>query len=434
MTSLIKRIPGVAWLYNSPRLLSFYHLSLAWLGAAFYGFPSRKMIVIGVTGTKGKTTTCNLITQILSAAGHKVGMATTVNFKIDDKEWVNDTKQNMLGRFALQGLMRKMVRAGCRYAVIETSSEGVLQHRQRFIDYKIAVFTNISPEHIERHGGFENYRAAKIKLFEQVAEKNDGIGVYNLDDENIEMFFVPDVRYRYGYGISAALPNPNLPEANQYQISGIGLSAKKSSFLMGGHKYEIPLVGKFNISNAATAACVAISQKISPETIAEALAYAKPVPGRFEVLENKGLKVVVDYAHEPASLRALYGAVKLLSPRRVIGIIGAQGGGRDEWKRGEMGKIAAGVCHELILTNEDPYDDDPIKIVDDIEKSIPEKQRHKIKKIIDRAEAIKTAIQDAVSGDVVVISGKGGEVWMCVAGGKKIPWSDRKIAEKELGL
>ena len=434
MLSIFRKIPGFNWLHNSPRLLSLYHLYLAWLGAAFYGFPSRKMIVIGVTGTKGKTTTCNLIAQILSGAGYKVGLATTVNFRIDDKEWVNDTKQTMLGRFALQGLMRKMVGANCRYAVIETSSEGVLQHRQRFIDYRIAVFTNLSPEHIERHGGFENYRAAKIKLFEQIAQKNDGVGVYNLDDLNVEMFFVPDVRYRYGYGITAALPNPNLPEANQYQISGISLSANKSSFSMGGNKYEVPLVGKFNVLNSAAAVCVALSQKISPGTIAQTLLSAKPVPGRFEVLESKGVRVVVDYAHEPASLQALYEAVKLLSPKRIIGIIGAQGGGRDEWKRGEMGKIAAGICDELILTNEDPYDDNPERIVNDIENSIPEKQRAKTKKIIDRADAIKMAIQGAVSGDVVVVSGKGGEVWMCVAGGKKIPWSDRKIVEEELGL
>ncbi len=434
MPSILKKIPGFNWLYNSPRLLSLYHLSLAWLGAAFYGFPSRRMIVIGVTGTKGKTTTCNLIAQILAGAGYKVGLATTVNFRIDDKEWVNDTKQTMLGRFALQGLMRKMVGANCRYAVIETSSEGILQHRQRFIDYRIAVFTNLSPEHIERHGGFENYRAAKIKLFEQIARKNDGVGVYNLDDENVEMFFVPDVRYRYGYGITAALPNPNLPEANQYQISGISLSASKSSFSMGGNKYEVPLVGKFNVLNSAAAVCVALSQKISPGTIAQTLLSAKPVPGRFEVLESKGVRVVVDYAHEPASLQALYDAVKLLSPKRIIGILGAQGGGRDEWKRGEMGKIAAGVCDELILTNEDPYDDNPERIVNDIENSIPEKQRAKTKKIIDRAEAIKMAVQGAASGDVVVISGKGGEVWMCVAGGKKIPWSDRRIVEEAMGL
>ncbi len=142
-----------------------YHFSLAYLAALFYAFPSSKMTVIGVTGTKGKTTTCNLIAQILNSAGYKTGMATTVNFRIGEKEWLNETKQTMLGRFQLQKLLARMAREGCKYAVIETSSEGILQYRHRFIDYDVAIFTNLSPEHLERHGGFENYRRAKVKLF-----------------------------------------------------------------------------------------------------------------------------------------------------------------------------------------------------------------------------------------------------------------------------
>lgn len=200
-----------------------YHFSLAFLAAVFYGFPSRKMIVIGVTGTKGKTTTCNLIADILQGAGFKTGLASTVNFRIGDKEWVNETKQTMLGRFALQKFLRQMADSGCKYAVIETSSEGIIQYRQRFIDYNVAVFTNLSPEHIERHGGFEKYRAAKVKLFEQVAKRRNGVGiyphtitkiinffrprrkssfgvgVYNLDDKNVGYFLKPAIKAKYGF-------------------------------------------------------------------------------------------------------------------------------------------------------------------------------------------------------------------------------------------
>lgn len=174
-------------------IFSIYHWKLAFFGALIYGFPSRKLKVIGVTGTKGKTTTCNLLAQILQEAGFKTGMATTVNFRIGEREWINEYKQTMLGRFRLQKLLRQMVREGCRYAVIETSSEGILQYRHRFVDYSVAVFTNLSPEHIERHGSFENYRAAKLKLFEKVARKKDGVGVYNLDDPSVKYFLRPGV-------------------------------------------------------------------------------------------------------------------------------------------------------------------------------------------------------------------------------------------------
>ena len=173
---------------------------MAFIAALFYGFPSRKMKVIGVTGTKGKTTTCNLIAQILNFSGHKTGMATTVNFRIGDYEWKNESKQTMLGRFQLQKLLRQMVKENCEYAVIETSSEGILQYRHCFIDYNIAVFTNLSPEHIERHGGFENYRSAKVKLFEKVAKKENSIGIYPHTITKIINFYVRNANFRLVWG------------------------------------------------------------------------------------------------------------------------------------------------------------------------------------------------------------------------------------------
>ena len=174
-----------------------YHFLMAYFSALFYDFPSKKMIVVGVTGTKGKTTTCDLIYQILNFAGYKTGLATTANFAISDLKWQNNSKQTMLGRFELQKLLARMAKENCIYAIIETSSEGILQFRHRFIDYDIAVFTNLSPEHIERHGSFENYRNAKIKLFEKVAKEENSIGIYNLDDENAKYFLKPKIKNRY---------------------------------------------------------------------------------------------------------------------------------------------------------------------------------------------------------------------------------------------
>ncbi len=436
-----------------------YHFSLAFIAALIYGFPSRKMKVIGVIGTKGKTTTCNLITQILNFSGHKTGMATTVNFRIGDREWKNETKQTMLGRFQLQKLLRQMVKEKCEYAIVETSSEGILQYRHRFIDYDIAVFTNLSPEHIERHGGFENYRSAKVKLFERVAQKKDGIGIYNLDDENVEYFLKPEIKNKQGYARKSQIPNPKSQTnqkfqiTNKYQITNIKLFSDKTEFEINDIKFEMSLIGEFNVYNAAAAIATVLSQNILIEKIKEALAQAKPPAGRMEIMHPKALQIgtselesrdftiIIDYAHEPASVEAVYTTVKKLKVEssKMICLLGAQGGGRDKWKRPKMGEIAGKYCDEIILTNEDPYDENPSQILLDIKSGISNFHPptggpiSKIYEIIDRRKAIKKAISLAGAGDVVILTGKGGESSMCVEGGKKIPWDEKKIVEEILG-
>jgi len=457
-------------------VFNLYHWKLAFLGALIYGFPSRKLIVIGVTGTKGKTTTCNLIAQILNGAELKTGMATTVNFRIGEDEWINESKMTMLGRFGLQKLLRQMVAKGCKYAVIETSSEGILQHRHRFIDYSIAVFTNLSPEHIERHGSFEKYREAKLRLFKAVAKKKEGVGVYNLDDENVDYFLAVGVRNKVGYfaypstaSRYAGLRSGNndeslLPEQasetsaskamQKFQISNIKLSANKTGFDFNGIHFEMPLIGEFNVYNAAAAICVAQSQGIEMEKVKEILAHVKPTPGRLEVVNGgQPFTVIVDYAHEPASLEAAYKAIKVFNPKKIIAVLGAQGGGRDKRKRPELGRIAEEYADVIVLTNEDPYDENPEQIIEDVaagvkslhhagldpasslDSGLRRNDNHgepEIFKILDRREAIKKALSLAEAGDVVILTGKGGEVWMCVENGKKIPWNERKIIEEEL--
>lgn len=434
-------IPG--FVFNS--LQPAYHYLLALGGALIYGFPSKKIKVIGVTGTKGKTTTCYLIAQILNSCGFKTGMITTALLKIGEREWANDSKQTMPGRFQLQKLLAQMRKEGCRYAVIETSSEGILQYRHRFVDYDMAVFTNLSPEHIERHGGFENYRNAKIKLFKKIAEKEGGVGIYNLDDENVGYFLEPKISERYSYTLKLRKPIAGIQ--NLHKLSEIKTTRRGTSFLFGGEsadrRIETPLIGEFNVYNAAAAICAALSQDIPFEKIKTALANAKPPPGRFEII-NKGqdFKVIIDYAHEPASLEAVYktaASSKLKVKRsKLICLLGAQGGGRDKWKRSVMGKTATQYCNKIILTNEDPYDENPLKILDDIESGfsqIPNSEFRISKnywKIIDRREAIEKAFSLAKKGDVVILTGKGGESWMCVENGKKNAWDERKTVEKIL--
>jgi len=419
-----------------------YHWVLSFLGAFLYGFPSQKMIVVGVTGTKGKTTTCYLIAQILEACGYKVGMATTVLFKIGEKEWINTTKQTMLGRFQLQKLLSEMVKNGCQYAVIETSSEGILQYRHRFIDYDVAVFTNLSPEHIERHKSFENYRQAKLKLFEKVAQKKNGIGIYNLDDENVGYFLRPKITKQYVYTLK--LPADRGQIQNLYYVSDIKSTIQGTTFLFStpdgkSEKFEMPLIGEFNVYNAAAAICVALSQGLLISEIKKALSKVKAPPGRLELIDKgQNFTVIVDYAHEPASLEAVYKTISSaqIAKRKsqLICLLGSQGGGRDKWKRAEMGKIAAKYCDKIILTNEDPYDENPNQILSDIKSGISNFQFpiSKVYEIIDRREAIEKALSIAKKDDVVILTGKGGEVWMCIENGKKIPWNEKRIVEELL--
>ncbi|MDI6717614.1 MAG: UDP-N-acetylmuramoyl-L-alanyl-D-glutamate--2,6-diaminopimelate ligase [Patescibacteria group bacterium] len=410
-----------------------YHYILAFAAVLFYGFPSRKMTVIGVTGTKGKTTTCNLITHILNSAGFKTGMSTTVNFRIGDKEWKNNLKQTMPGRFQLQSLLSKMAKEKCRYAVIETSSEGIAQFRHRFIDYDIGVFINLTPEHLERHKGFENYRNAKVSLFKQIAGKKHGVGIYNLDDENISYFLKPAVKKKYGYTIES---KENLVSA-VLKADEIELESNKTKFKIGDVQYETLLIGKFNIMNSLAAITAAVSQGIPADKIKSSLASFKPVSGRMEIInEGQNFSVIVDYAHEPASLEAVYSAIQETNLKRkdakMICLLGAAGGGRDRWKRPVMGEIAGKYCNEIILTNEDPYDENPFEIISDIEKGITKTSfsPNNFYEIINRREAIEKAVSLAKKGDAVVLTGKGGEVWMCVEEGKKIPWNEKEIAEE----
>ncbi len=428
-----KIIPKPVFKFFQP----FYHFLLSYAGALIYGFPSRKLIVIGVTGTKGKTTTCDLIAQILNGAGFKTGLITTAILRIDEKEWHNELKQTMLGRFRLQKFLRQMVREGCRYAVVETSSEGILQCRHRFIDYFAAVFTNLSPEHIERHGSFEKYREAKLKLFERVARKKDGVGIYNLDDSNAEYFLKTDIVNKYGYTLKSQIPDSKSQINFKYQISNIKLAVNKTEFdfdgkpfgAVQGEHFEMPLIGEFNVYNAAAAICVALSQDVEIGKIKEILKHAKPAPGRLEVI-NKGqpFTVIVDYAHEPASLEAVYKTLKIFNPRKIIAVLGAQGGGRDKAKRAIMGQIAGRYADYIILTNEDPYDENPEKIVKDIAGGLASS----FKIIIDRREAIAEALRNAKTGDAVIITGKGAEPWIMGSKGTRIKWDDREVCREEI--
>jgi len=399
-------------------LLDWYHFSLSYLGAVLYRFPSEKIKVIGVTGTNGKSTVVELTTKILEEAGYKVASLSSIRFKITEKEWPNTLKMTMPGRFKLQKFLRQAVDSGCQYVVLEVTSEGIKQHRHRFINFDTAVFTNLTPEHIEVHGGFENYRAAKGKLFQLTKNTH----VINVDDANAEYFLQFSAKKKYTYGLNKGdINNKNL-------------------------QLNLRLIGNFNIYNALAAICVGLSQGVDLKTCKRVVEKVEGIPGRMEEVISGPFKVFVDYAFTPNALEKVYQTLTSLKPKaynlkpKLISVLGACGGGRDKWKRPVLGEIAAKYCDEIIVTNEDPYDEDPMEIIEQVAKgaeSIRTNQSSQYKsavfRILDRKAAIKKSLELAKTGDVVIITGKGCEPWICIAKGEKIPWDDRKVVREELG-
>jgi len=385
-------------------LISWYHWFLAAIGAALYQFSSKRLKVIGITGTNGKSTVVYLTTKILEEAGYKVASLSSIKFKVLDKEWPNTLKMTMPGRFQIQRFLRRAVNAGCQYVVLEVTSEGIKQHRHKFIDFDVALLTNLTPEHIEAHGGFENYKKAKGKLF----QTTKGIHIVNLDDENTKYFLQFSAKKKYTYGLNSGdITNKDI-------------------------QLNLQLIGDFNIYNALAAICVGVSQGIDLKICKTALEKVKKIPGRMEEVISKPFKIFVDYAFTPAALEKVY---QTLKPQnfQMICVLGACGGGRDKWKRPVLGKIAAKYCNKIIVTNEDPYDEDPSQILSMIKSGISKFQipPPNFYEILDRREAIKQALKCARAGDIVVITGKGSEPWICVAKGKKVPWDDRQVVREE---
>jgi len=404
MKRLIKKfIPGF--------LLNWYHWCLALGGAVLYRFPSRNLKVIGVTGTNGKTTVVIFITQILEEAGLKVASLSGIKFKIGEKEWPNQLKMTMPGRFKIQKFFRQAVNAKCQYAVLEVTSEGIKQHRHRFINFDTAVFTNLSQEHIEAHKGFENYRAAKAKLFQ--AAKN--IHVINIDDKNADYFLRFPAKKKIGFTMSGSRTAINIDGSSTAIISVEEIQP-----------FHLKLLGEFNIYNALAAICVGLSQGVSLDICQKAVQNIEGVPGRMELVIKEQFKVFVDYAFTPNALEKVYQTLKPQGSKMIC-VLGACGGGRDKWKRPVLGKIAAQYCDEVIVTNEDPYDEDPMVIID----QVADGAGHAAQKILDRREAIRKSLELAELNDVVVITGKGCEPWIIEAHGKKIPWDDRQVVKEE---
>jgi UDP-N-acetylmuramoyl-L-alanyl-D-glutamate--2,6-diaminopimelate ligase len=427
--------------------LLLYHAALAVSAAVLYRFPSKKLIVVGVTGTNGKTTTCNIIAKILEEAGYKAGLTTTANFKIGEREWVNETKQTMQGRFELQRLLRQMVKEECDYAVIETSSEGLAQHRHLGINYDVAVLTNLTPEHIESHGSFANYKEAKGKLFKKLltvgyktknGNKIPKVSVVNLDSKHAAYFldFFSEKKWGFGKFVSKNVKTKFQVVDDFFLFGEEKLTRDGTKFVYKGENFKLKLLGLFNIYNAAAAACVGLSQKVNISTIKSALEKIRVVPGRMERIDvGQDFLVIVDYAHEPVALKYVYKSIKPFVFGKMISVLGSCGGGRDKRRRPKLGKLAARYTDYVIVTNEDPYDEDPKEIINQVARGAVKagkKLGNNLFKILDRRSAIRLAIKKARVGDAIIITGKGSEQCIVSKKGRRIPWDDREAARELL--
>lgn len=397
-----------------------YHLPLAIFANLAFGFPSRGMMVIGVTGTNGKTTTTKLIAAILAGSGKRIAYASTIEYGIGEKRWVNASKFTTSSAWQLQRFLSEAKKAGCTHVVLETSSHSLDQFRTWGIPYAVGVITNVTREHLDYHGTMAAYRSAKKKLFAGVK-----IAIVNADMEQPEEFFIAEPGETITYSTKNTAAN--------VVASEIELDLSGTRFLALGVSFRLFLPGLFNVENALAAIAAGKALGIDTETIRRALASVPGVPGRMESVPNdRHLDILIDYAVTPDSFEKLYQAVKPMQipGTRIIHVFGACGE-RDRGKRPVMGAIASEHADIIILTNEDPYHEDPDRIIDEIEAGVTKKKDETCFRIFDRRDAIRKAVALAEEGDIVLITGKGAEETMAF-GDKRVPWKERAIVEEIL--
>lgn len=380
---------------------NFYHLPLAILAVLYYRYPARKLTIIGVTGTDGKTTTATLIYEIFKKAGFKTALISTVSAKIGDLDLSTGLHVTSPNPWELQRLLRLIVNKGFKYVVLETTSHGLSQHRLWGCNFYAGVITNITHEHLDYHKTWENYLRAKAKLF-----KSAKYSILNKDDSS----FIKLKKLARGKIITYSL--------------------KQADYTPKNFPFKTKLLGDFNLLNCLAAISVAKILKVKDKVIRIALVSFKGIVGRMEEIKTgQDFKVYIDFAHTPNALENSLKTLKNLPHNRLIAVFGCAGL-RDVKKRPMMGKIACHLADMVVLTAEDPRTEDVNQIINQITSGCKEKK--KIYQESDRQRAINLAIIDlAQKKDIVAVFGKGHEQSMCL-GKKEYPWSDNKAVKKAL--
>lgn len=416
-------------------LQPIYHGAMALIASIYYGNPSAKLTVIGVTGTAGKSTTVIMTAQILSQSGKKSGYITTAGSSNGNSSGKNMHGLSMPGGWMLQRQLSEMVKNNCQYAIVECTSEGLAQNRHLGIHFHGAMFTNLSPAHIDAHGSFENYRKAKGRLFATVKNKNNSFIGSNLDDPNKNYFIgFPAVR-KFGVSMRADLSKP---EDMKTFFADDVVVTDHISFKVQGVGFNLHMFGTFNVTNALLAIGCANFEGVSLQEASAALNKINTVPGRMEVIAApNGATIVIDYAPEPAAMEASLRAVRMMPHEKLIHVFGSTGGHRDVSKRFTFGEISGQLADTIIITNDDVYDSNPNEIAQNISEGInriePDKKNVKtVRTILDRRAAIADALQTAEPKDVVLITGKGSEQFLVLPNNNRVAWDERQVVTELL--
>ncbi|NJN68202.1 MAG: UDP-N-acetylmuramoyl-L-alanyl-D-glutamate--2,6-diaminopimelate ligase [Chloroflexaceae bacterium] len=417
--------------------------ALAPLAAAWYGFPARHLVVIGVTGTKGKTTTTTLISHVLERGGHRTGLMSTVDVKVGLHQWPNTLRQSTLEAPQIQSLLREMVAAHCTHAVLEASSHGLSTgwNRVGHCGFDVAVATNVTHEHLDYHGSLEQYRRDKARLFALLGEELPAPApssfppplpptvpapkwaIVNGDDPHHQMFLdaAPHTAHRLTYALNAAAD-----VRGKVLDSSLAGSRVRVATPWGESLLTLRLPGRFNVQNGLAALSVALSQGMDLEQATTALGEVRGIRGRMEPIDQgQPFGVLVDYAHNPDSFTQVMGMLRPLTSGRMIAVFGSAGE-RDREKRPQQGIVAAQFCDLLVLTDEDPRGEEREAILADIAAGAEQAGKRPgtgYLVIPDRAAAIRAAFEQARPGDLVLLLGKGHEGNMVYADGPR-PWNE----------
>jgi UDP-N-acetylmuramoyl-L-alanyl-D-glutamate--2,6-diaminopimelate ligase len=398
--------------------------ALAVLSAAVLGDPSSALELVGVTGTNGKTTTTYLIDAALRAAGHKAGLIGTVSYRIGDR--LSEASRTTPEASDLQELFQRMREEACRYAVLEVSSHALALKRVHGCAFRVAVFTNLTRDHLDFHGDMDRYFEAKRLLFGSLL-REDGHAILNAADDRSPRLRAASRGRVWTYGI--AIPADVRAEELRLTLAG---SSFRAMTPLGEARIESPLLGRFNVENllAALGACLALGLEV--DGVARALSGLRGVPGRMERVDaGQDFVVLVDYAHTDDALRNLLETVRALEPRRVITLFGC-GGDRDRTKRPLMGAVAARLSDAVVVTSDNPRSEPPEAIIEEILRGLNGGRRAERHVVVDRREAIGRALELAGPGDVVVLAGKGHETYQ-VLRDRSVPFDDREVAREWLG-
>lgn len=394
------------------RLKNYFHLFEAIFACLWYGFPAKKLSVVGVTGTDGKTTTATLLYHILNSKGKKVVLISTIGAYINGKFYDTGSHTTTPTAFAIQKFLKLAVNSGCQYAVIEVTSHALDQNRTWGIPYKIGIITNVTQEHLDYHKTHMKYVAVKQKLLSQAA-----LAIVNRDDASFETF---ERTINSGKLLSYSLKNSN------------------ATLTLANFKFKTKLTGDFNKQNVLAAALAAKQLGLTDSEIKSAIETFEPPQGRQEIVYDKKFRIIVDFAHTPNAFAKMLPVAKDMTEKRLIHIFGAAGE-RDKFKRPEMGKISAKFADVIILTAEDSRSENVFNIMDQVAQGFPQafkltdasfyqaSQEKVYFRISERRKAIKFAVSIAGPGDVLLLTGKGHEKSLNV-NGQELPWDEAKIA------